>query len=89
MLKTSRSSSHKACNNTKVIQVCNNLDKFNAQNQSIIIAQSMENILVNNDLSLTTNIVKKSVTQEQPNISNQNNLSDTSGQTNPKQTLKY
>ncbi len=47
----------KECNNIKVIQVCNNLDKLNAQNQSIIIAQSIENILVNNDLSLTTNIV--------------------------------
>ncbi len=47
----------KECNNIKVIQVCNNLDELNAQNQSIIIAQSIENILVNNDLSLTTNIV--------------------------------
>ncbi len=71
----------KECSNIIVIQVCNNLDKLNAQNQSAIIAQSIESILVNNNLSLMTNVSQeKFVTQEQMRISNNNKSIAKSGQ---------
>ncbi len=68
--------------NIEVTQVCINKDKLNAQNQSVIIAQSIENTRVNNELSLMTNISQEIDTQEQLSISNQNNFSAISGQAN-------
>ncbi len=49
------------CKNIEVTQVCINKGKLNAQNQSVIIAQSIEQDLVNNNLSLMTNVSQENL----------------------------
>ncbi len=74
--------SRKISKNIEVEQIRINKVKLNAPNQSIIIAQSIENTRVNNELSSMANVTTKLGIQEQVNFSNQSNSNVISDQEN-------
>ncbi len=53
--------SRKISKHIEVEQICINKVKLNAQSKSIIIAQSIKNTRVNNELSLMANVTKNCV----------------------------
>ncbi len=53
--------SRKISKNIEVESICIDKDKLNAQNQSIIIPQSIENTPVKNELSSIANVTKNCV----------------------------